>query len=612
MNSNPIILPYATPFAAVVPRFTGGLSAISSCLIIYLILISEKRLSTIYHRIMFFMSWADIFSSVAMALTTLPMPKTMPDSVWFAVPYNDWSGMKLGNTQTCEVQGFFFTFGIVAMYSYNAMLCIYYACAIALKMKERNICRFVEPALHLFPFAVGIAAAVPPLFYNLYNPPAWESWCFMEPLGCGRDGGIVSEICVSGELRAYELAVVLCSAVLGFFFFVIITALIMICASVVKVSRQYLVIVKDQENMPISVKDSMQQSIMERIRKNHEVTKTVLVQALVYFLAFLLTLAFPLIQLAGFHKEGAHWPMYLQLIFTPMQGFFNFLIFLYYKVANYRRMHLETSTKEILRLFFLGKAIEPLEISRISLLKFDEEQRMLEVDIYSEEDEEYLSYAFSNEMPASVATKDRVDFRFLASEFSQNGCAPDAGKLDGPPSRSDRDTEDDCFPSRVVEKDGLNRSSLLQPGCENASVPEINSSGHSIAGEKRVFYDIIDLSWVPENAKISSNRDGVSSKGDLSGFDELKSISSPQLEDIELGECKIAHEGNSNQLSNVDSTQKGTPFSTPSGPLRNKICFPYRGMEKGKRRFFGRIEFSSVASSQDKKLPYIHDEVSSK
>ena len=35
-------------------------------------------------------------------------------------------------------------------------------------------------------------------------------------------------------------------------------------------------------------------------------------------------------------------------------------------------------------------------------------------------------------------------------------------------------------------------------------------------------------------------------------------------------------------------------------------------MEKGKRRFYGRVEFSSVAISQDKKLPYIHDEVSSK
>ena len=133
---------------------------------------------------MFFMSWADIFSSVAIALTTLPMPKTMPDSVWFAVPYNDWSGMKLGNTQTCAVQGFFFTFGIVAMYSYNAMLCIYYTCAIALKMKERNIRRLVEPTLHLFSFALGIAAAVPPLFYNLYNPSGWETWCTATPLGC--------------------------------------------------------------------------------------------------------------------------------------------------------------------------------------------------------------------------------------------------------------------------------------------------------------------------------------------------------------------------------------------------------------------------------------------
>jgi len=465
MNSDPIILPYATPFAAVVPRFTGGLSAVSSCLIIYLIVISEKRLSTIYHRIMFFMSWADIFSSVAMALTTLPMPKTLPDSISLAfdVPYNDWSGMKLGNTQTCEVQGFFFTFGIVAMYSYNAMLCIYYACAIALKMKEKNIRRYVEPVLHLFPFAIGIIMAVPPLFYNLYNPSSWESWCTPTPLICTVDE--TSETCVRGEHRMYKLNQILVSALFGLVFLIVITTLVMICVRVVKVNRQYLLVKVREENRLISAVDSVadsmhhqikKQSITEKIRKNHEVTKTVLIQALVYFLAFFLTLVFPLIQLAGLHKEGAHWPNYLELIFMPMQGFFNFLIFIYFKVANYRRMHSGASTKEILRLFFLGKAIEPLEISRISLLKFDEEQRMLEVDIYSEIDEEYLRYAM---VPASVETENRVDFRFLMEKIddtsshdisSKIGYASDSEQLDGPPSRFDRDIELDDLYGRVT------------------------------------------------------------------------------------------------------------------------------------------------------------------
>jgi hypothetical protein len=66
--------PWETDYAALVPRFTGSLSAVSSALIIYVILRSEARLSSIYHRIMFGMSLADICGSIAMALTSLPMP----------------------------------------------------------------------------------------------------------------------------------------------------------------------------------------------------------------------------------------------------------------------------------------------------------------------------------------------------------------------------------------------------------------------------------------------------------------------------------------------------------------------------------------------------------
>jgi len=73
-----------------------------------------------------------------MALTSLPMPRTMLIAIierehWdsHGNSYEDWARKKLGNTQTCDAQGFFFTFGITAMYSYNVMLCVYYVCAIA-------------------------------------------------------------------------------------------------------------------------------------------------------------------------------------------------------------------------------------------------------------------------------------------------------------------------------------------------------------------------------------------------------------------------------------------------------------------------------------------------
>jgi len=68
-------------YAAAVPKITGSISAVSSSLIIYLICRSKPKLSTIYHRIMFCMSVADILASTAMALTTLPMPRN-DDPYW--------------------------------------------------------------------------------------------------------------------------------------------------------------------------------------------------------------------------------------------------------------------------------------------------------------------------------------------------------------------------------------------------------------------------------------------------------------------------------------------------------------------------------------------------
>ena len=70
--------PGETAYAAILPRFTGGLSAFLSLLIIHVIFRSQKRLDTIYHRIMVGLSIANVVGSLAIALTSLPMPREMP------------------------------------------------------------------------------------------------------------------------------------------------------------------------------------------------------------------------------------------------------------------------------------------------------------------------------------------------------------------------------------------------------------------------------------------------------------------------------------------------------------------------------------------------------
>lgn len=139
------ISPDRQRFGEIVPRITGSISVISSMLIIFLAARSSKGFSSIYHRIMVGMSFMDILASTAMAFTHLPMPRP---GISQHVDNYLYEGLRLGNNQTCSAQGFFISFGLMATYSYNTGLCVYYACAIFFKMKMRTIRNWVEPFIH--------------------------------------------------------------------------------------------------------------------------------------------------------------------------------------------------------------------------------------------------------------------------------------------------------------------------------------------------------------------------------------------------------------------------------------------------------------------------------
>ena len=92
----------------------------------------------------------------------------------------------------------------------------------------------------------------------------------------------------------------------------------------------------------------------------------------------------PLLRLVGYlffetaddlHLYDIHVAMdKVGLFFYPLQGFFNCLIFLSFKVYNYRRFSNETSNCSTLRLMFSSSAQDPAFISRISIVKMNEEE----------------------------------------------------------------------------------------------------------------------------------------------------------------------------------------------------------------------------------------------
>eukprot|EP00554_Chaetoceros_debilis_P005965 CAMPEP_0194079072 /NCGR_PEP_ID=MMETSP0149-20130528/5304_1 /TAXON_ID=122233 /ORGANISM="Chaetoceros debilis, Strain MM31A-1" /LENGTH=528 /DNA_ID=CAMNT_0038760441 /DNA_START=77 /DNA_END=1663 /DNA_ORIENTATION=+ len=158
------------------------------------------------------MSVFDIMGSLAMAFTSILMPKEMPLEEELGLL--SWPGARYGNTFTCNVQGFLATFGPTCMVGYNIGLCQYYAFAIAFRMKEENIRKYIQPFILIVPIFFGFALALPPLFYELYNPPSHlgAAWCIATTyptINCTDD------TCIRGKQSVQEYGVTLVKATSG-------------------------------------------------------------------------------------------------------------------------------------------------------------------------------------------------------------------------------------------------------------------------------------------------------------------------------------------------------------------------------------------------------------
>ncbi len=393
------VFPLTDDFAAIAPRISGGLSTISSSLIIYMILRSETKISTIYHRLMFGMSCADILSSLAMGLSTLPMPRE--GELRPGVRECNWSGTRLGNVDTCTAQGFFFVFGLVCMFSYNTSLCTYYTVAIAFQMTEKKIKKYVEPFLHIVPLTVALSVALVPIFFDAYNPTGFEAWCTI----------FQSKY----DARFRTTIQTLVSVAIGMMLSLIIVMFSFIIWRVFKIRRILDSVVRNtnigeqsryqqRDNDDISYDDNSESNNqdeqisdhdgMSRIQACQQNTKVVVVQALAYITAFLISLICPFIRSLIIQQSHLLWLTRLQIVLMPLQGFFNAIIFISHKIYNYYHVHQNLSICRILSLIFKGYQ-EPVVLSRISLVRYDQEQTRLDVSLENERKIEVMSFDVS-------------------------------------------------------------------------------------------------------------------------------------------------------------------------------------------------------------------------
>jgi hypothetical protein len=151
--------------------FSAILSIIGSSTIIYLL--SKSKKSSVYNRLMLGISFFDIMSAVFLLLAPYLLPRSGG---------RKWAN---GNDQTCTMLGFFVQLGCAVPF-YNMSLNTFFLLTIVFGMNESRISTCIEPSLHLISILYPLTTAFFGVGFNLYSELELGVSCWIGefPHGC--------------------------------------------------------------------------------------------------------------------------------------------------------------------------------------------------------------------------------------------------------------------------------------------------------------------------------------------------------------------------------------------------------------------------------------------
>jgi hypothetical protein len=363
---------------------TASLSAIASLLIIFIIFRSKTKLTSVYHRIMFGMSFYDILQSVAMAITTVPMPKDMI--------YQQFEGLIVGTDVSCRAQGFLFIFGSMTSTTYNGVLCWYYLFVLHFQLQDEKIKRYIEPFFHVLPIAYGATMASLSWTSDLIHPSPLSPWCgaFTYPYWCTDESD-----CLHREGFDYERPWALKAAsayFLGFLFATGFISLSIVVISVYLRERRF----KNTVNEVTTELDSRKVLKIQVYREDLAVTKSTMRQSLYYVAAMVAIFIVPFIRsisnLNSAESSTAETSAVLQMfhvLLRPSQGLFNLLIFVNHKIWALRRQQkFRMMTFRYLLIFVVlcGEEAQETPLSNLELVRRHDVLNNLNYAFSGEED----------------------------------------------------------------------------------------------------------------------------------------------------------------------------------------------------------------------------------
>lgn len=300
----------------IVSHITGFLSCVgSSCILFDLIKRrrnNEEKELPIRLRLVAGMSTFDLASSVAYALASWPVPSSYPFSFW-----------NYGNQQTCNAQAFFIQWSVGAI-CYNTCIAIYYFLLIHQNINKLILKSRVEPLMHTVSISFTLATAIAGIPLTIYNPIPWFCWIYSSPIRCYQNDAVD---CIRGETAGIFHYVFL----FGPLWFAMILILVLMVLIYCKIKR-------------LETNVSARYSYTTAERKRH--SQLFKHQAVLYVGIFYITWLFRSLQkiMSDGGAEIPFWVFFLSVLFAPLQGFGNAIVYFYPRFMAKRRRRSTTNS----------------------------------------------------------------------------------------------------------------------------------------------------------------------------------------------------------------------------------------------------------------------------
>ncbi|GFH47705.1 hypothetical protein CTEN210_04180 [Chaetoceros tenuissimus] len=340
------------------------ISLIATITLITMIARSHAKLTSVFHRLLLGLCIADLISSFTLSLSTAPIPSEASSYIWNAS----------GSIATCTAQGFFAFVGLTAAPFYNCSLCFYYLFVITKNKKDEYIRKKVEPWLHALPIVISLTGAIIIASKEAFNIGTSFCWVGSDPPGCfddpgvectrGNDAKTLYLIFATGPYIALPIVIVLTMALMyrtakenekkmsGYGIHTLRLRATIANGDQRQETDESSTSSSERRRFS-SIRQSFQKfrsslhfcrkddsiALTTRSNKLNKQSKAVIQKAWAYSLAFFATYFFPLL-LSIFDFTGRDDNLTLNLlarIFYPLQGLFNFMVFIYPRIISARQ-----------------------------------------------------------------------------------------------------------------------------------------------------------------------------------------------------------------------------------------------------------------------------------